>query len=292
MSETKGRSLTRSEFDAVIRRAAELASSDPDAAEGALTEAELFRIAGEVGLTEGQVRVALAEVRSGAEVGEGGFIDRVFGPAQVRASRVVPGTPEKLSQSIDEFLISTQLLQRVRRSTTVLHYRPAADWASQVARAASLSSRKYYIASARSVEVQLDAIDGERTLVAFMVDPGTRGSDVAGAVFGGTLGSGAAGTAAAFGLSLVAPLALAVGAGVVVAGGLWSVIFFSTGAAHRRKGSDVRSEVEGVLDALETGASLEPPPPAWRKWVKRHFHGVARDILGDEEAKAAKKPDA
>jgi len=287
-----GRSLTRSEFDAVIRRAAELASSDPEAAEGALTEAELFRIAGEVGLTESHVRVALAEVRSGAELGEGRFLDRVFGPALVRASRVVPGTPEKLAQSIDEFLVSTQLLQRVRRSPAVLHYRPAADWASQVARAASLSSRKYYIASARSVEVQLDAVDAGRTMVAFMVDPGTRGGDVGGAVVGGALASGAAGTASAFGLSMVAPFALAVGAGAVVACGLWSVIFFSTGAAHRRKASDVRSEVEGVLDALETGVSLEPPPPAWRKWVKRHFHGVARDIMGDEEAQAARdKPE-
>ncbi len=292
MSDTKGRSLTRSEFDAVIRRAAEIASSDPDGAEGALTEAELFRIAGEVGLTEGHVRIALAEVRSGGEVGEGNFLDRVFGPANVRVSRVVPGTPEKLAQSIDEFLVSTQLLQRVRRSASVLNYRPAADWASQVARAASLSSRKYYIASARSVEVQLDAVDDERTLVAFMVDPGTRGNDLAGAIVGGALASGAVGTASAFGLSMVAPVVLAAGAGVVVAGGLWSVIFFSTGSAHRRKATDVRGEVEGVLDALETGASLEPPPPAWRKWVKRHFHGVARDILGDEEAKAEKKPDA
>jgi hypothetical protein len=291
MSETKGRSLTQTEFDAVIRRAAELASSDPEAGEGALTEAELFRIAGEVGLTESQVRVALAEVRSGAELREGGFLDRAFGPAQVRASRVVPGTPEKLGQSIDEFLVSTQLLQRVRRSTTMLHYRPAADWASQVARAASLSSRKYYIASARSVEVQLDAVDAERTLVAFLVDPGTRGNDVTGAIIGGALASGAAGTASAFGLAMVAPLALAVGGGVVVAGGIWSTIFFGTGSAHRRKVSDVRSEVEGVLDALETGTSLEPPPPAWRKWVKRHFHGVARDIMGDEDAKAAKKAD-
>jgi hypothetical protein len=289
MSEAKGRSLTRSEFDAVIRRAAELASSDPDAAEGALTEAELFRIAGEVGLTEGHVRLALAEVRSGVEgveEGDGGLLDRVFGPSHVRASRVVPGTPEKLAQSIDEFLVSTQLLQRVRRSTSMLHYRPAADWASQVARAASLSSRKYYIASARSVEVQLDAVDTDRTLVAFLIDPGTRGNDVGGAVFGGAVAATAAGGAATFGLTLVAPLALAVGLGVVAAGGVWSAIFFGTGTAHRRKVTDVRSEVEGVLDALETGVSLEPPPPAWRKWVKRHFHGVARDILGDEEAKA------
>lgn len=296
MSEDKGRSLTRSEFDAVIRRAAELASSDPDAAEGALTEAELFRIAGEVGLTEGQVRLALAEVRSGVEgrmEGGAGFLDRVFGPSHVRASRVVPGTPEKLSQTIDEFLVSTQLLQRVRGSTTMLQYRPAADWASQVARAASFSSRKYFIASARSVEVQLDAVDTDRTLVAFLIDPGTRGNDIGGAVFGGVMAAGVAGGAAAVGLALIAtPLALAVGLGAVAGGGVWSAIFFGTGSAHKRKLNDVRSEAEGVLDTLEAGVSLEPPPPAWRKWVRRHFHGVARDIMGDEEAKAKKRDDA
>jgi hypothetical protein len=42
--------------------------------------------------------------------------------------------------------------------------------------------------------------------------------------------------------------------------------------------------VEGVLDALETGMSLEPPPASWRRWVKRQFHGVARDLMsGDDE---------
>ena len=39
------------------------------------------------------------------------------------------------------------------------------------------------------------------------------------------------------------------------------------------------AEVEGILDQLEMGESLEPPPPAWRQWVKRHFHGVARDLM-------------
>lgn len=291
MSEPTGRSLTRHEFDAVIRRAAELASSDSDTGEGALTESELYRIAGEVGLSEGHVRMALSEVRSGVGSESGGVIDRVFGPALVRASRVVPGTPEALSHTIDEFLNGTQLLQRVRRGSAMLSYRPAADWASQVARAASFSSRKYYVASARSVEVQLEAIDAERVLVQFLIDPGTRGNDLGGAVFGGAVAATAAGTAAAFGLALIAPVAAAVGAGAVVAGALWSAIFFGTGAAHRRKVGDVRAEVEGVLDALETGTSLEPPPPAWRKWVKRHFHGVARDILGDEDARTPRRRD-
>jgi hypothetical protein len=152
--------------------------------------------------------------------------------------------------------------------------------------ARATSSRKYYIASAKSVEVRLDAVDDDRTLVAFAIEPGTRGNDVAGGIFGGALASGVAGTFSAIGIGMVAPVAVAAAAGVALGAGVWSAIFFGTGAAHRRKVEDVRSEAEGVLDALETGASLEPPPPAWRKWVKRHFHGVAREILGDEEARA------
>jgi len=32
------------------------------------------------------------------------------------------------------------------------------------------------------------------------------------------------------------------------------------------------------MDRLEAGESLEPPPAAWRRWVKRQFHGVAREV--------------
>ena len=51
-----GRSLTRREFDEIIRRAAEIAASEPEGSDGGLTEEDLFRIAGEVGLDERHVR--------------------------------------------------------------------------------------------------------------------------------------------------------------------------------------------------------------------------------------------
>ncbi len=277
---SNGRSLTRREFDAVIRRAAELASSDPETVEGSLSEAELFRIAGEVGLGEQHVRRALAEVRSGVE--GGGVLDRVFGPSFVRASRVVPGKRDALSTSIDEFMVGSRLLQRVRHGPGTLQYRPAVDWASQLARAASLSSRKYYIAAARSVEVTLEAVESDRTFVEFLVDPGTRGNNVAGAVIGGIGGGGAVGVAAAIGLATFAPVVLAAGAGLVVGGGVSTGIAYATGVSHKRKVTEVRTEIEGVLDTLEAGLSLEPPPPSWRRWVKRHFHGVARDLMRDD----------
>lgn len=275
MDEGDGRSLTRRDFDAVIRRAAELAAADPDAGEGELTEGELFRIAGEVGLSETHVRRALADVRSGAE--GGGVLDRVFGPSTIQASRVVPGDPKALAAKIDDFLVGSQLLQRVRRGVDILQYRPAVDWASQLARAASLVSLKYYIAAARSVDVRLEPVDDERTLVEFLVDPGMRGEHIGLTAGLGGAGGVAAGVLAGVSVATLAPLGLAIGAGVAIGSGVWTAIGYGMGRTHHKRVGEVRQEVEGVLDSLEVGAPLEPPPASWRRWVKRNFHGVAQD---------------
>lgn len=276
------RSLTRREFDEVIRRATELASHESDA--GELSEDELFRIARDVGLPERHVRTALAELRTGrVGTGRGGALDRVFGPETVRAMRVVPGSPSALAHVLDEFLVAGQLLQSIRRSDRVLQYRPAVDWISQVARAASSTSKRYYVASARSVEVRLEpADDGDGTLVELEVDPGTRGDSVAGSVFGGLLGGGGAGVGVGFLVASTLPPELAAGVGAVVASACAVAITWAVGRSHKRKLGDVRDEVEGILDRLEAGEGLEPPPPSWRRWVKRHFHG-ARRLLGDDD---------
>jgi hypothetical protein len=282
MSDEKGRGLTRHEFDAVIRRAAELASSESEPGEGGLTEAELFRIAREVGLNERHVRLALSEVRSGQRVG--GALDRVFGPSFLRAARVVPGTPRELATKLDDFFAGTQLLQPVRRGPHVLQYRPALDWASQIARAASFTSRKYYVASAKSVEVHLDAVDDASTLVELIVEPGTRGDSVAGAAVGG--GTGGVGAGVGIGFAVVATggaMALAIPLGVAVAGAVAGGVSYLVGASHKKKLLEVQAEVEGVLDRLELRESLEPPPASWRRWVKRQFHGVARDLMSLED---------
>lgn len=280
MAEGGGRSLTRQQFDAVIRRASELAGSDAESADGTLSEVELLRIAGEVGLSENHIRRALAEVRQG-EI-DGGFLDRTFGPAVIMTSRVVGRDLEDVRGEIDDFMVATQLLQPVRRGREVLQYRPALDWASQLARAASFTSRKYYIASAKSVETRLREVDEQRTLVEFTVDPGTRSDDVAGAILGGGAAGGVVGGVSGVALAATAPLALAVGVGVVAGAGVWAAVGYAVGQGHKKKLKEVRSEVEGVLDDLETGRSLKPPPPSWRRWVKHQFHGVARDLMRDD----------
>lgn len=276
------RSLTRREFDEVIRRATELAAHEGES--GDLSEDELFRIARDVGLPERHVRAALTELRAGGiVVGGTRILDRVFGPETVRGVRVVPGSPSELAHAIDEFLVAGHLLQSVRRSDRLLQYRPAVDWISQVARAASSTSKRYYVASARSVEVHLEPVADEGgTVVEFEVDPGTRGDSVGGSLLASLLGGGGAGVGVGFLVASTLPAGLAVALGAVVAGACAAAITWAVGRHHQKKLAEVRSEVEGVLDRLEAGEGLEPPPPSWRRWVKRHFHG-ARRLLGEDE---------
>ncbi len=285
MTDQSGKGLTRREFEAVIGRAVELSSSDADNGDGDLSEAELFRIAGEVGLSGMHVRQALDEVRS--DLAFGRPLDRWFGPQFIRVARVVPGNHSELSKRLDDFLVGTQLLQSVRRGSEVLLYRPAVDWASQIARAASSQSRKYYIASAKSVEVQLQQLEEGRSRVEIVVDPGTRGDSVGSAVVFGGLGGVTSGTFAGWALSTLTPVALAVGVGMLVGGTVTGGITYLTGASAKKKLLDVRTELEGILDTLELGRSLDPPPAAWRRWVKRHFHGVARDVMRSDDANDA-----
>lgn len=273
------RRLTRREFEEVIRRAADLASAEPDADEGSLDEGELFRIAGEVGLPARHVRRALAEVRSGAP--EKGLLDAVWGSETVRASRVVPVPRKEVADRIDDFMVASQLLHPVRRGPELLQYRPAGDWASQIARAASGTSGRYHVASAERVEVRLEPVSDRETLVTLRVDAGTRGDYLVGGIVGGA----GAGVGAGFGaatLLAAAPVLLAGGAAVVAGGAAAAGVVWLTGRSHRKKLEEVRSEVEGILDRLESGESLEPPPPSWRRWVRRHFSGVARDVMGGE----------
>src|SRR3954471_7576380 len=86
------RMLDRSSLERVLARAAELQSGPGDTEEG-FTEEQLLELGKEVGLSPQNLRQALAEerTRSSLPEDERGFAATLFGPSQVRASRVVPG---------------------------------------------------------------------------------------------------------------------------------------------------------------------------------------------------------
>ena len=279
--------LTRRDFDEVMRRAAELAADDPDGAADAFSDAEVVRIGREVGLPERHVRRALAERRaSGGGVGSGGWRDAVAMVLlrdEVKASRTIARSRARIRRELDDFMVGGQLLQRVRGKDDLLQYRPAVDWASRVARAASFRSRKHYVASARLVEIRMERIEKESTQVEVRVDPGIASNYrnwwvVVGLVMGFAVGG--VGVGAGWSLPLVVGVSAVVGASAPLLTAMLAAPGF------RRRVADVRTEVEGVLDGLETKNGLEPPPPAWRRWVRRHFHGVAREMMDSQHGES------
>ncbi len=267
--------LSRAQFEEVIRRASELASTSAEPG-SSLSEAELFRIASEVGLPAAHVKTALAEVRS-QPVPSGPVRALVNGP-WVRVSRVVPGSREELTRAIDRFLVGGRLLQPVRKGNDHLVYWPAKDWVSQIARAASSTGKRYYIASAKRVEVSLHEVTDDTTLVEFAVDPGIHGEYLGGAVVSSVLGGGVGGVGVAALVATTAPLALGVAAGVALGGAIVGGISYLVGRNYLSQLERVHLEVEGVLDHLERKEQPEPPPASWRQWVSRNFGGVAREL--------------
>lgn len=272
-----GRSLTRREFEEVMRRAAELAAADTGTSDLGLSETEVLHIAGEVGIPERHVRTALAELRSGAV--SGGAFRALFGSPLVTASRVVPQPRDSVARALDEFMVAGQLLQPVRRTRGLLVYWPAVDWVSQIARAASSTTRRYYVASAKKVEIRLEELDADRTVVEFEVDPGTRNNNLAGGITGALTVGAVVGVGMGIALPAALPLAWAVGGGIGLAIACGAPVLWAVGRHHRRQNHEVRIELEGILDQLEQGQDLEPPPPSWRRWVRRHFGGVAREMM-------------
>ncbi len=282
MTEEKGTSLTRREFEAVIKRASELATSDPDGGEGALDEGELFRIAREVGLPDAHVRRALSELRTADD--PQGVVARVFGSVTVRVSRVVPGDRERLRIIMDEFLVAGHLLQPVRQGSDVLLYRPAVDWISNFARAGASMSQTVYWASAKEIQVRLQQVDEDTTLVEIAVEPGVRADYTSGAVIGGLgAGGGVAFAVAAFlGSVLAVPTVGAWSLGAVVGGAVAMGVVRVTGHYSRKRRGEVQQELEGILDRMERGEDLSPPPASWRRWVTRQARRFKLELSGDD----------
>ncbi len=279
----ESRSFSQQEFDEVIRRATELAEGESDSKDLVrLSETEVLRIASEVGLPERHIRRALGEVRGG-NVSDSDMAAMVglFGPRTVRASRSVEGRPADMVKALDAFLVSGRLLQPVRKSPSLMVYQPAVDWASRISRFASSASKQYYIASAKKVEVWIEPEADGHSHVTVQVEPGTRDEYVTGGLIGGICaGAGTGvGLGAALGLGLLVPVGLSIGAGIAAGVGVTTFVMWVSGRSHKKKLLDVQLEVEGVLDRLETKEELEPPPASWRSWVRRHFHGVAREHL-------------
>ncbi len=264
------RSITRPQLELVIRRAVELYAAQTDADER-LSEDEVLRIGKELGLPAAIVRQAIYEAPAPAAES---IVDRWFGAAAVSVSRAVQLPEGDVASRLEEYLATREYLVLRRRQHSLTIFEPAEDTISKMARALSRPARSWYLARSRQVVLAVRNLEEGRTHVRIDMDLGNRRRET---VAEGLVGAGAvglavgaiAGVSVGFGLVDVLGQTAAAAAGALAGlGGLtggFTAIVAAVGKNFRRRLDAARLEVEGLLDRLERGERLEPPPAPWRR---------------------------
>ena len=250
-------------MEAVVRRAVELQSRESDGTgDTGLSEDELVRIGGELGIGAAHMRRALAEVAVGAPA-TGGFGDQVFGAARVTAGRAVPGRPEAVRAHVERYLLDSVYLAVLRRLPDVTIYEKSGGFQVELTRAmdatrAALGGRGagprigagFDLRTARTVEVTVTALEEGVSWLSFTVDLGNQRT---GYWVGINTGFGVAALAAgAIAAVTIAPPAALV-ALPILSGSAWGTRLAYSGIVKR-----ARLHLEALLDHLERGESLIP----------------------------------
>lgn len=271
------REVTRRDFEAVIRRAAELSADEAEGDEETLSEDEVIRIASELGLPSRHVRQALFELpQIEADQSKRGDY---FGDAVLTATRIVPGRSPDVLRRIEDYLSTREYLQVVRRRADRAFLMPAEDAISNLARGLTRPSKRFYLSRARRVIVSARSLDEDSAHVQIALDlseqrkEAVRTGWIAGSFCG--LLVGGAGVAAIAMADLPSAVTMASQL-IAFAGGFAGTVtaaLAASRAAFRSKLAGARFELEGLLDRAEHGQPLEPPPAPWRKRLQQKLLG-------------------
>jgi hypothetical protein len=276
------RGITRTDLELVIRRAAELYTREAES-DDQLSEAEVLRIADELGLPQRHVRSALYELP--APAAEDARLRRWYGPAQVQGTRVVAGAPPLVLDRLEEYLVTREFLQLLRRQGHRAVFSPADDTISSLARAVRRPHRHWQIARSRRVLVAVRPMPDEASHVRIDLDvaeqreralkAGIAGGVALGIPLAAILGLPA--SAVVFELAggpAAAVAALGTGAtalGASIAAGM------AVGRARFANRIDkARTELAALLDRLEAGGRLEPPAAPWVRGLRSRISGTAK----------------
>jgi len=268
--------ITRRDLPAVVKRAAELAALEGDAEEQ-LPEEEVIRIAAELGLSERHVRQALFEGTQEEE--EPTFLDRQLGITRIMATRAIPLPADKARRALEDYLITREYLQVVRKQSVSTTFEPADDAVSKVARALS-RSKKHCLASAEGVDLAIrDLEPGWSHVRLRAVYPSSvRNAHVGGAAAGAIFLGGSLATAAGVAVTVLTPalpdaVSIAFGAATGLSVLTASAAAFWTIARNnfRKWRERTVNEANGVLDRLEKGDELRPPASPWLRKLQLKF---------------------
>lgn len=238
-----GELITREALDRIIQRAAELQTGERDIGDG-LTEADVVKLGNEVGIPARYLQQALLEERTRTSVSEArGAFSWLFGPGQLWAERVVPGSRADVEQALTRWMEDEELLQVKRRFADRMSWEPRAGAFASIQRAFGGGGRGYALARAEEIHAQVTQLEPGfcHVRIGAVVTNLRRRRMAGGSAIGGTgvMMTGAMMVIGAFGVAALAPLAVLVPVGIAFA------------RAHERENDRVQVALEQVLDRLE-----------------------------------------
>lgn len=251
-------------FEMVIRRAAELQAKEADAASGgdSMSGAEVLRIGRELGLSTRHLHQAMAEIdepRAGAD----GFIGKIFGPDEVRASRTVAGSAESIAKLLEHYLIEKEYLCVLRRFPDRVLFTRAPGAGAAVGRAMSKAFSRSALLDVSNLEMSVRPLEEGYSYVTLSTSMHTsRTTAAATSLVGGGFSAAAAGAFLSIAIAPpVAVLALPVLGGAV----------FGARAIHHSVLRNVHIRIESLLDRLEHGELTVAGAARARSRINRKF---------------------
>lgn len=251
--------LDRAALERIIQRAAELQTQEHDIGDD-MSPDEVLALGRDVGIPARYLQQALLEeqVRTGTTPASG-LLDRLIGPGEVTAQRVVRGDQERIEEGLLRWLDEHELLVLQRRQVGRISWEPLSGMQVALRRSAAVlgsSKRPFMLSRASQIAGTVTPLEPgycHVTLAASLSQ--ARGGFVGGIAALGTLGAAGAGILAVmspFWLVALVPLPIVAGLGWTVARQYQPVV------------ARVQLGLERALDYLEQGGvktGQELPPP-------------------------------
>ena len=267
--------IDRAGLERIIRRAAELQTAEREIGE-TLSADELISLGREVGIPVRYLQQALLEERSpqGTPTAPG-IMDRVAGPGQITAQRVVPVEADLAEQQLIRWMERNELFCIQRQQRGRITWEPLSGFQAAVRRSAAAlgaGKRPFMLSRAAIVAATFLPLESGYCHVTLSADARKVRT---GYVASGTAlaGAGAASTAAMVALGALLPVALLP---LPFAAGIGYAVLRRYGPTVAR----IQLGLERALDALESGAGKALPGPNDRSGLM--------GVLTDELRKALK----
>ncbi|HEX6434292.1 MAG TPA: hypothetical protein VFZ87_08605 [Gemmatimonadales bacterium] len=267
--------IDRAALERIIRRAAELQTAEREIGE-TLTQDELMSLGREVGIPVRYLQQALLEERSPLGTpSPPGIMDRVAGPGQVTAQRVVPIDADLAEQNLLRWMERNELFCIQRQQRGRVTWEPLSGFQAAIRRSAAAlgaGKRPFMLSRAATVSATFLSLESGYTHVTLVADARKVRTEYV-ASGSALAGAGAASTAAMIALGALLPVALVP---LPVAAGIGYAVLRRYGPTVAR----IQLGLERALDALEGEAGRLPPGPNDRSGIV--------GLLTDELRKALK----